>query len=320
MNVTRIITVKPRGFCAGVDRAIKTVEECLELFGKPIYIKHEILHNKYVVDRLHTLGAITVKDLNVVPDGSIVIFSAHGSPPEHYAIAKSKNLRIIDATCPLVSKVHIFVHLFKKKGYKIIYIGHKGHAEAVGVVGESPEDIFIVDTIDDVNSLDVGNAQKLVYLTQTTLSVDDTKGIIRLLKIKYPQLEDPLGETICYATTNRQNAIKELAKHVDFILVVGSKFSSNSVRLVETAKGCGVNSILVDGVGDLNENLFEGISVVGISSGASVPENLVQDVINYFVKNGAEKEEIVFLDENVKFTMPKELRHLKKKLINKPAY
>lgn len=314
MGIDKIILAKPRGFCAGVERAIDVVEECLKIFGKPIYVKHEIVHNKHVVDRLEKKGAITVDSIEEIPSGAIAVFSAHGSPPEQFIKAKEKGIKIIDATCPLVTRVHIEVHMFTKKNYKIIYIGHKGHAETIGVLGELPEKLYFVENIEDVNNLIIEDITKLVYLTQTTLSIDETKNIIKALKDKYPQIEDPPGKDICYATTNRQNAVKELARYCDLILVIGSKNSSNSKRLVETAKNADVNAFLIDELKEINPDWLEKVSVLGISSGASVPDYLVQEVVEYFVKQGVKKEELNVLEENMIFQKPRDLNKIKQEM------
>ena len=310
MPVQKVILVGPRGFCAGVDRAIKVVEECLELFGKPVYVKHQIVHNKYVVQDLEKKGAITIENVDEIPDNAVAVFSAHGSPPEQYEQARAKNVKLIDATCPLVTKVHFEVHRFAKQGYKIIYIGHHGHVEGIGVLGELPNDIPLVETIEDVQNLTIENPEKLIYLTQTTLSIDDTKKIVAALKQKYPQIKDPPKEDICYATTNRQHAIKQLAEKVDLVLVVGSTNSSNSIRLVETAK-TKKPAYLVDDVSQIKEDWLENIQTVGISAGASAPESLVQEIAAFFEKKGAKKEELTLMQEDVTFIDPVELRRAK---------
>ena len=312
MVVKKVFLIKPRGFCAGVKRAIEVVESALELFGKPVYVKHEIVHNKKVVEALEKKGAKTIEDLNTVPEGSVVVFSAHGSSPENYALAEKRNLKVIDATCPLVTKVHLEVKKFAKEGFKIIYVCHKGHAEAEGVLAELKQGIFAVENKEDVKKLNLGKTEKLVYLTQTTLSVDETKEIIQAIKKKFPQIEDSPKEDICYATTNRQSAIKELVKKVDLVLVVGSKTSSNSKRLMETARAQGKPAFLVDGVEDLQEKWFEKIEAVGISAGASSPEKVVQEIADYFIEKGAEKEEYIVLEEKMKFVEPFELTKMRK--------
>ena len=312
MVVEKVILARPRGFCAGVERAINVVEECLKIFGKPVYVKHEIVHNKHVVEDLTKKGAITVQGVEEVPPGAVAVFSAHGSSPEDFAKAKNKGIRVIDATCPLVTRVHIEVHRFSKEGYKIIYIGHKGHIEPLGVLGESPGQISMVESIEEVEALDIGNPDKIVYLTQTTLSVDETRNVIIAIKKKYPQTIDPPGEDICYATTNRQRAVKELAKHVELIFVIGSKNSSNSNRLVETAREAGVRAYLVDDVYGLDPSWLRSSSCIGITSGASAPEKLVQELTEYFVKRGAKKEELIVTEENLRFRLPSELEKIRK--------
>ncbi|MBU2100536.1 4-hydroxy-3-methylbut-2-enyl diphosphate reductase [Candidatus Micrarchaeota archaeon] len=312
MTVEKVVLVCPRGFCAGVKRAIEVVEDCIKLFGKPVYVKHEIVHNKKVVEDLEKKGAITIEDIEEVPDNSVVVFSAHGSPPEHYEIAKRKNLKLIDATCPLVTKVHLEVKNFAEKGFKIIYVCHKNHIEAQGVMGELKQGIYPVENKEDVEKLDFDNTEKLVYLTQTTLSVDEAKQTIKAIKEKFPEILDPPKQDICYATTNRQGAIKELVKKVDLVLVVGSETSSNSKRLVETAKAQGKKAFLIDGVEDLKEKWFEDIKSVGVSAGASSPEKIVQEIADYFEKKGATKEELIILEEKMGFVEPFELTKMKK--------
>ncbi len=308
--VEKVFLVGPRGFCAGVERAIKVVEDCIELFGKPVYVKHEIVHNKNVVNDLEKKGAITIEDINEVPENSVVVFSAHGSPPNHYEIAKKRNLKLIDATCPLVTKVHLEVKKFAKDGFKIIYICHKNHIEAKGVMGELKTGIYPVESIKDVEELELNG--KIIYLSQTTLSVNETKEIIEAIKKKFPNITNPPKEDICYATTNRQAAVKELIKKVELVLIVGSKTSSNSQRLVETAVSAGKKGFLVDSVEDLKEEWFKEIKNVGISAGASSPEKLVQEIVEYFTKKGAEKEELIVLEERMKFIEPFELTKIKK--------
>ena len=307
MAVKKIILAKPRGFCAGVERAINTVEQCLEIFGKPIYVKHEIVHNKYIVEKLEKNGAITVEKVEDIPKNSVAIFSAHGSPPKDYKKAIERGIRIIDATCPLVSRVHIQLHQYIKKGYKIVYIGHKGHPEAISVLEQFSGQIPLIENADDVKELNIED-NNIVYITQTTLSLDDTKGIINKLKNKFPHIEDPPGTSICYATTNRQSAVKEIAKKSDLFIVIGSKNSSNCNRLVETARNFGVKSYLIENLSEMNHEWLKNVEVIGLSSGASVPELLINEVIEYFTKNGAKVIESEYVKENVKFTMPKELR------------
>ncbi len=312
-TVKKILLASPRGFCAGVARAVKAVEDTLEIFGAPVYVKHEIVHNKHVVKDLEGKGAITIETLDEAPEGSVVVFSAHGSPPNHYAEAKARGIQLIDATCPLVTKVHLEVQRFIKDGYRIIYIGHKGHIEGVGVLGEAPGvEIPLIETAEDVLGLEIGNPEKLVYLTQTTLSLDDTKSVIEALKKKYPQIIAPPLEDICYATTNRQTAVKELAKECELVLIVGSRSSSNSTRLMETANAYGSIAYLVDDVTHLDPLWFKEVEVVGISAGASAPEHLVQDIVQRIVSlSKASVEEFIVKPETMKFVEPLELMKIR---------
>ena len=311
-TVKKVLLASPRGFCAGVARAVKAVEDTLQIFGAPVYVKHEIVHNKHVVDALEKKGAITIEELSEAPEGAVVVFSAHGSPVAHYTEAKARNMRLIDATCPLVTKVHLEVQRFLKDGYRIIYIGHKGHIEGVGVLGEAPDvSIPIIETVEDVAMLDIGNPEKLVYLTQTTLSIDDTKLVIEALQKKYSQIVAPPLEDICFATTNRQEAVKALAKECDLVLIVGSRSSSNSTRLMETANACGARSYLVDDVREVKSEWFEDVEVVGISAGASAPEHLVQDIITHITAHGARAEDFIVKPETMKFAEPLELMKIR---------
>ncbi|MBP9728378.1 MAG: 4-hydroxy-3-methylbut-2-enyl diphosphate reductase [Candidatus Moranbacteria bacterium] len=311
-TVKKVLLASPRGFCAGVARAVKAVEDTLEIFGAPVYVKHEIVHNKHVVDALEKKGAITIEELSEAPEGAVVVFSAHGSPVAHYTEAKARNMRLIDATCPLVTKVHLEVQRFLRDGYRIIYIGHKGHIEGIGVLGEAPDvSIPIVETVADVELLDIGNPEKLVYLTQTTLSIDDTKLVIEALQKKYPHIVAPPLEDICFATTNRQEAVKALAKECDLVLIVGSRSSSNSTRLMETANACGTRSYLVDDVREVKSEWFENVEVVGISAGASAPEHLVQDIITHITAHGARAEDFIVKPETMKFAEPLELMKIR---------
>lgn len=307
--IEKIILVEPRGFCAGVERAVRTVEEALQIFGAPVYVKHQIVHNVRVAEDLEKKGAVTVEDVRNVPDGAPVVFSAHGSPPEHFREARERGLKLIDATCPLVTKVHLEVHRFLKDGYDIVYVGHKGHVEGSGVRAEAEsygKDIPLVESVRDVEELEV-QSQKLVYLTQTTLSVEETAGVIEALKKKYPHISSPPIRDICYATTNRQKAIKELAHLVDLVLVIGSKHSSNSNRLMETARAEGVSAHLIDGTEDIREEWLEGKKTVGISAGASAPERAVQETTLFFLNKGAKKENFRAVEEDMHFAMPIEL-------------
>ena len=305
----KIILAKPRGFCAGVDRAVRTVEECLSIFGAPVYVKHQIVHNKTVVADLEAKGAITVESIDKIPEGSVVVFSAHGSPPEHYEQAKNRNLRVIDATCPLVTKVHLEVHRYFKNGYDIVYIGHKGHIEGEGVRAEARgygKEIALVDSVKDVHTLP-DMAGKCVYLTQTTLSVSETGVIASALKKRFPHIESPPISDICYATTNRQQAVRELAKQVDVILVVGSSNSSNSNRLVEVSLAEGIPAYLVENIEVASRIDYGKARAIGITAGASAPESSVQAIVAYFVARGAKQEEFEAVAESMRFADPLEL-------------
>lgn len=314
-TVKKILLASPRGFCAGVARAVKAVEDTLEIFGAPVYVKHEIVHNTHVVEALRQKGAITIEDLTEAPEGAVVVFSAHGSPREHYVQVQARGIRLIDATCPLVTKVHLEVQRFLKDGYTIVYIGHKGHIEGIGVLGEVPgATIPIVETAADVVALAIGNPEKLVYLTQTTLSIDDTKIVIEALKEKYPQIIAPPLEDICYATTNRQTAVKGLAKVAELILIVGSASSSNSTRLMETARAHGATAYLVDDVTMLEAVWFAEVETVGISAGASAPEHLVQAIVCHIASGGAIVEDFVVTPETMKFSEPLELMKIRSEL------
>lgn len=314
-TVKKVLLASPRGFCAGVARAVKAVEDTLEIFGAPVYVKHEIVHNKHVVQALEAKGAITIETLTEAPEGAVVVFSAHGSPKAHYAEARARKMQLIDATCPLVTKVHLEVQRFLKDGYQIVYIGHKGHIEGVGVLGEAPNiHIPIIETVEDVARLDIGNPEKLIYLTQTTLSIDDTKEVIDALKQRYPQIIAPPLEDICFATTNRQEAVKELAKICDLVLIVGSRSSSNSTRLMETANACGTISYLIDDVHELDPEWFQGIETVGISAGASAPEHVVESIVRYIALQGAGVEDFIVKPETMKFSEPLELMQIRKNI------
>lgn len=312
--VKKVLLASPRGFCAGVARAVKAVEDTLGIFGSPVYVKHEIVHNRHVVADLEAKGAITIEELSGAPEGAVVVFSAHGSPPEHYAQAKARGMRLIDATCPLVTKVHLEVQRFLKDGYEIVYIGHRGHIEGIGVLAEAGgKKISLVETLEDAEKLDIGNPEKLVYLTQTTLSIDDTQAIIEALKRNYPQIVAPPLADICFATTNRQGAVKELAKASDLVLILGSKTSSNSTRLMETARAEGTTAYLIDDVSEIDPEWLAGVEVVGVSAGASAPENVVQDVVRYFETQGAAVEDFAVKPEHMRFAEPLELMNIKSK-------
>lgn len=308
----KIILANPRGFCAGVDRAISIVELALEIHGAPIYVRHEVVHNRFVVNGLRERGAIFVEELNEVPDGAIVIFSAHGVSQAVRQEAKDRNLKVFDATCPLVTKVHMQVARASRKGTKAILIGHKGHPEVEGTMGQYGNQeggIYLIESVEDIAHLPVQQDDDLTFMTQTTLSLDDTAETITALKEKYPAIQGPHKNDICYATTNRQQAVRELAKQSDLVVVVGSKNSSNSNRLAELASRMGVASKLIDDPNDIQANWFDGVQTIGVTAGASAPEELVQSVISRLKEFGVTTvEELQGLEENMFFEVPKELR------------
>jgi len=308
----KIILANPRGFCAGVDRAISIVELALEIHGAPIYVRHEVVHNRFVVNGLRERGAIFVEELSEVPDGAIVIFSAHGVSQAVRQEAKERNLKVFDATCPLVTKVHMQVARASRKGTKAILIGHKGHPEVEGTMGQYGNQeggIYLIESIEDIANLPVSHNDDLTFMTQTTLSLDDTAETISALKEKYPAIQGPHKNDICYATTNRQQAVRELAKQSDLVVVVGSKNSSNSNRLAELASRMGVASKLIDDPNDIQPDWFNGVQTIGVTAGASAPEELVQSVIARMKAFGVtEVEELQGLEENMFFEVPKELR------------
>ena len=308
----KIILANPRGFCAGVDRAISIVELALEIHGAPIYVRHEVVHNRFVVNGLRERGAIFVEELSEVPDGAIVIFSAHGVSQAVRQEAKDRNLKVFDATCPLVTKVHMQVARASKKGTKAILIGHKGHPEVEGTMGQYGNQeggIYLIESIEDIANLPVAQNDDLTFMTQTTLSLDDTAETISALKEKYPAIQGPHKNDICYATTNRQQAVRELAKQSDLVVVVGSKNSSNSNRLAELASRMGVASKLIDDPNDIQPDWFNGVQTIGVTAGASAPEELVQSVIARMKEFGiTDVEELQGLEENMFFEVPKELR------------
>lgn len=307
MTIENVLLISPRGFCAGVDRAINTVEEAIKVFGTPLYVKHEIVHNKVVCDELRSKGAIFVEEVSEIPEGSVCVFSAHGIAPSVREEAKARNLYTIDATCPLVTKIHIELNRFAREGKEILYIGHKGHPEAVGVMGVRPEITHLVDGPEEAEQVQVKDQNNLVYLTQTTLSIDECMSTIKILKRRFPEIKSPPSDDICYATTNRQSAIKAASKSCDIILVVGSKNSSNSNRLVETARNLGVDAYLVDKLEDVDMKWFKNKKNLGISAGASAPEHIVKEISDHFVREGAKVKEFRVIDENMKFIMPREL-------------
>ncbi|MGI4791569.1 MAG: 4-hydroxy-3-methylbut-2-enyl diphosphate reductase [Janthinobacterium lividum] len=308
----KALLASPRGFCAGVDRAIDVVEEALEIFGAPIYVRHEIVHNEYVVERLRRRGAVFTDDLAEVPNGSVLIFSAHGVAPAVRTEATARNLRIIDATCPLVTKIHLEVHKFLKRGYGIFYIGHKGHVETEGTLGEAPGRLHLVCDLADVAALMEPTDEKLIYLTQTTLSIDETQQIVEALRTRFPRLEDPPTGDICYATQNRQDAIKVIAPRSDVVLVIGSQTSSNTKSLRQVAETLGARAYLIGGRDDITDAMLAGAETVGVTSGASAPEDRVQGVLDELRERGVtEVESIKVREEDMAFTPPREMKLLK---------
>lgn len=308
MAVEGVILAKPRGFCAGVDRAIEIVEQALELYDKPVFVRKEIVHNRHVVEALQAQGAVFVDELAEVPNGSTVIFSAHGVAPTVWEDAREKDLRIIDATCPLVTKVHLEVQRYANKDYTIILIGHEDHDEVIGTRGEAPDRIQVISEVEDIDKLDVPDPNKIVCLTQTTLSMDDTAAVIDALRVKFPAMVTPSKDDICYATQNRQQAVKAMAEVVDLVFVLGASNSSNSNRLREVAETAGVPAHLINQVSDITPDMLDGAQRVGITAGASTPEFLVQEVIDYCQQAGAATiQELTVVEENVKFLLPSEL-------------
>lgn len=307
----KILLVSPRGFCAGVNMAIESLDLAIEAFGTPVYVYHEIVHNKYVVDSFRGKGAIFVEQLEDVPEGSHLLFSAHGVSPEIREVARQRKLIAIDATCPLVTKVHLEAIRFAKNGYTIILIGHEGHDEVIGTMGEAPEAILLVESVEDVDRLQVNDDARLAYLTQTTLSVDDANQIIDRLRIRFPQIFGPPKEDICYATQNRQEAVRLLTSEADLVLVLGSQNSSNSQRLKELSQENGVPAHLIDGIADADPKWFEGVDSVLITAGASAPESVVSACVDFLVDRFDATVEIRSIrDEEVHFPLPRELRAL----------
>jgi 4-hydroxy-3-methylbut-2-en-1-yl diphosphate reductase len=305
----RVLLASPRGYCAGVDRAVQAVEQALDLHGPPVYVRKEIVHNKHVVEQLAARGAIFVEEETEVPEGELVVFSAHGVAPSVHANAKTRSLRTIDATCPLVTKVHVEARKFAEAGYTIVLIGHEGHEEVEGTTGEAPQNIVLVETEEDVDNLEIGDPDRVAFITQTTLSVDETTQIITRLRKRFPAIVSPKSDDICYATTNRQIAVKQLARECDLVLVIGSTNSSNSNRLVEVAREHGADSHLIDNAGQVREEWLEGAETVGITSGASAPEELVEQLVGFFRERGVEDVgELHMVDEDVRFMLPKEIR------------
>ncbi|WP_117210105.1 4-hydroxy-3-methylbut-2-enyl diphosphate reductase [Allorhizocola rhizosphaerae] len=306
----RVLLAKPRGYCAGVDRAVQTVEEALKLYGAPIYVRKQIVHNKHVVSTLEAKGAIFVEENEEVPQGATVVFSAHGVAPEVYEQARQRNLKAIDATCPLVTKVHQEARRFAAEDYDILLIGHDGHEEVIGTSGEAPAHIQLVDGPDDVDKVTVRDPSKVVWLSQTTLSVDETLATVDRLRQKLPLLQSPPSDDICYATQNRQQVMKQIAPDCDVVLVVGSRNSSNSVRMVEVAVQAGApRGHLVDFAHEIRDEWLDGATTVGVSSGASVPDELVTQVLDHLAERGfTDVEEVVTTDERLVFSLPQELK------------
>ena len=301
---------KPRGYCAGVDRAVITVEKSLELYGPPVYVRKQIVHNIYVVRALEAMGAIFVEETDEVPEGATVVFSAHGVAPSVHAEAAERQLKTIDATCPLVTKVHLEARRFAAEDYDIVLIGHEGHEEVVGTTGQAPEHMHLVDGVEEAAAVQVRDPDRVAYLSQTTLSVDETNTTVRALRERFPELAGPPSADICYATQNRQVAVKDIAKEADLVLVVGSRNSSNSVRLVEVALDCGAAAAhLVDDASEIDETWLDGVATVGLTSGASVPELLVSGVLRWLAERGFDDvTEVNSAEESLLFALPPELR------------
>lgn len=304
----KLLRIRPRGFCAGVVRAVDIVELAVEAYGPPVYVHHEIVHNRYVVEQLRRRGAIFVESVQDVPIGAVLIFSAHGVPPTVREEARMRKLRVIDATCPLVTKVHLEALRFAREGRTIILIGHKDHQEIVGTSGEAPEQTLVVDSVEAVDRLEVNDPTRLAYLTQTTLSLYDTNEIVARLRERFPQIAGPASDDICYATQNRQEAVEQVAREVQLMLVVGSPNSSNSNRLVEVAQRSGVKARLIDDASAISADWFEGIESVGLTAGASAPEVLVEQVSDRLAQYGfREQSDLDLIREDVRFTLPAEL-------------
>jgi 4-hydroxy-3-methylbut-2-en-1-yl diphosphate reductase len=305
----KLLLAAPRGYCAGVDRAVQTVEHALDLYGAPVYVRKEIVHNKHVVEKLRERGAIFVDQETEVPEGATVVFSAHGVAPSVHRNAERRRLHAIDATCPLVTKVHVEAKKFAAEGYTIVLIGHAGHEEVEGTMGEAPDSIVLIETEEEVDELDVPDPDRVAYISQTTLSVDETRNIINRLRARFPSIVGPRTDDICYATTNRQAAVKRMAAECDLVLVIGSQNSSNSKRLVEVARDYGAEAHLIDHEGQVQEEWLDRKRVVGISSGASAPEDLVQRLVGFFRARGTEDvREFDVVHEDVRFMLPKTIR------------
>jgi 4-hydroxy-3-methylbut-2-enyl diphosphate reductase len=306
--VRTVLLASPRGYCAGVERAVETVEKALDLYGPPVYVRKQIVHNLHVVRDLEARGAVFVDEETEVPEGATVVFSAHGVAPSVHANAAERRLQTIDATCPLVTKVHVQARRYAAEGYTVVLIGHAGHEEVVGTMGEAPDAIVLVESVADVDALEL-DTTKVAYVTQTTLSVDETGEIIAALRARFPDIHAPKREDICYATSNRQWAVKEMLSEIDLLLVIGSRNSSNSNRLVEVARAGGVAAHLIDDESEIDETWMDGVDIVGVTSGASAPEKLVEGVCEWFRTRGvADIEPYRLVDEDVEFRLPVELR------------
>jgi 4-hydroxy-3-methylbut-2-enyl diphosphate reductase len=308
-TIEKLLLAAPRGYCAGVDRAVQTVERTLDEHGPPVYVRKQIVHNRHVVELLTERGAVFVEDVGEVPEGAITVFSAHGVAPSVRTAAQERGLQTIDATCPLVTKVHREAAHFAQDGYTIVLVGHDGHEEVEGTMGEAPERIVLVQDEADVDALQIEDPERVAYVTQTTLSVDETDSIVARLRERFPAIAGPRTDDICYATTNRQAAVKQLAGDCDVMLVIGSRNSSNSVRLVEVARDCGTDAHLIDNASEVREEWLAGKRVVGISSGASAPENLVSGLVDFFRARGvSDVSEVDVIHEDVRFMLPKPVR------------
>jgi 4-hydroxy-3-methylbut-2-en-1-yl diphosphate reductase len=308
--VSEIVLAGPRGFCAGVERAIDIVELALSVCRPPVYVRREIVHNRHVVETLRTQGAIFVDELTEVPDDATVIFSAHGISPAVRAEAARRGLRVIDATCPLVTKVHLEAIRYARENYSIVLIGHEDHDEVIGTLGEAPDRIFVIDSVREVETLEVPNPEKIAYLTQTTLSVDDTREVIEALRRRFPKIVGPSRNDICYATQNRQAAVKNIAPDVDVVLVIGANNSSNAIRLVEVTKSMGTAAYLINDVRDIRPEWLEGAKRIGITAGASTPEVLVTQTVEALAGLGVNVREVHVVEEDVRFALPQELEQM----------
>jgi len=308
-TVEKLLLAAPRGYCAGVDRAVQTVERALAIHGAPVYVRKEIVHNKHVVAQLRERGAIFVDEHTQVPEGAVCVFSAHGVAPSVREGADERGLRTIDATCPLVTKVHREAARFARDGYTIVLVGHDGHEEVEGTMGEAPEQIVLVESEQDVDELHIDDPQRVAYITQTTLAVGETSAIVERLRARFPSIVGPRTDDICYATTNRQAAVRQMAGSCELMLVIGSRNSSNSVRLVEVARDCGTDAHLIDAAREVREEWLDGVRVVGISSGASAPEELVSELVDFFRARGvSDISEFDVIREDVRFMLPKPIR------------